>query len=161
MADVDLPVYLIRPMPSIPKVISDSMYKQWKKWNLPRYAVKGVKKDCGISGYPYLVEGDFDSDTKTDYAFWAVVWEESSREINLYVYESSTNKIHLLEKSYENEFWLDPLYIKLKGTKVYDYETDQESILAHDSIGAMICGKSSREWVKNNKGTYTSLWTSD
>jgi hypothetical protein len=165
VADVEQVVIYLQSQPKIPKLVSKAMQPIAKRWELPRYIFKYNNENCVSSEYPYFITGNFDNDIQLDYAFWAEINSgiqgDNRQAINLYVVTSQSGKAVLLEKHYGIELYLDPLFSSKKGTKVYDYEKDKYSILEHDSIGAIICEKSSREWVMATDGAFKRLWTSD
>jgi hypothetical protein len=126
---------------------------------LPARLDPELRETCTSAAYPYLVQGDFDGDARTDLAFWWLSPEPHGA--TLWLYESRRARLVPLWHARSHESRLPPLVLHPRGSAVYDFDRDRLLTLDRDAPGAMLCWKSATAWVREADGRYRELLTSD
>lgn len=130
------------------------------RWKIPNFTFINV--DVGCLGAKRITQADVDGDGEEDYAFWATVSLESVKDTRLYLYESSSKQLHVLDHFTGDDVDVPDLAInKEKLPDSDDYPRYREVIPLITDLPRLVvadyCASQSVEWVKSKMGNYVSI----
>jgi hypothetical protein len=143
-----------RPELPIPvKALLDRNFPGWKFPAVSDETCQTIKQLAGPDAYPELIQGDFDSDGKPDYA---VLFERGSSSRYIAAFLKRRDQYKMTIVSHQGG---ESLQLMRRGASDYDYDAQREFTYSRDTIFSGM-GMGGSSYLYEN-GKFRAIITSD